>query len=133
MSHAEILTKAIEKALKAGWKTKWGEKLDDSHVQWRNRIIDEPELFIFNHNFAKALWGEEPYAKHYYMFEDGTHWRERDDRLPNWSWHLQQIVIADDPIKYLGENLGDLGTRDFPTAEESTTKNGGIVRKVAHT
>ena len=54
---------------------------------------------------AKALWGEEPYAKHYYMFENGTHWRERDDRLPNWSWHLQQMVIADDPIKYLGENI----------------------------
>jgi hypothetical protein len=25
--------------------------------------------------------------------------------LPMYKWHLQQMVISDDPIKYLGENI----------------------------
>lgn len=47
---------------------------------------------IFNHDFAKALWGGEiqvvpadPYTR------------------VNWKYHLQQMVIADDPIDYAYE------------------------------
>jgi hypothetical protein len=30
-----------------------------------------------------------------------------DMRHPGWQFHLQQMVIANDPIKYLGEHLDD--------------------------
>lgn len=45
---------------------------------------------IFNHDFAKALRGEKKIIV---------------GMIEPWKYHLQQMVIADDPIKYLGENL----------------------------
>jgi hypothetical protein len=39
---------------------------------------------------AKALWG--------LAVDDATH-------KNNWHYHLQQMVIADDPIQYLGEHI----------------------------
>ena len=103
MSNQQILTKAIEKAIAGGWHEGHDFTVVGGHIYDLDNLRTDD--LIYWHSFAKALWGEEPYAKHYYMFENGTHWRERDDRLPNWSWQLQQIVIADDPIKYLGENI----------------------------
>jgi len=92
----EILEQAIQKAIDGGW---------DHHVISRpgsftaieisnsfSLIYDQPFETIFNHDFAKAFWGE------------------HDNQMamtaqPNWQYHLQQMVIADDPIKYLGENI----------------------------
>ena len=92
MSNQEILTKAIQKAIAAGWKPKsW------SRDTIRSFMIDyKPEQYIFNHDFAKALWGEEiPNPERY------------DIEQTAWSYHLQQMVIAEDAIKYLGEHLND--------------------------
>ena len=98
MSNQEILERAIYKAIYGGWRA--GELATYAN------ILEAP-IIIFNHNFAKALWGEEPYAK--------VIWPHPDYELqtgstylaltPLWQYHLQQMVIADDPIKYLGENL----------------------------
>lgn len=57
---------------------------------------------LFNHDFAKALWPE---------VIDGVEYKayllNEPKRTKRWIWqhHLQQMVIADDPIKYLGEHL----------------------------
>jgi hypothetical protein len=48
------------------------------------------ETVIFSHEFARALFGE------------GHH--EDDEYQPyNWTYHLQQAVISDNPIKYMYE------------------------------
>lgn len=76
---------------------------------------------IFNHDFAKALW-DNPERNRYggkvyhVVVEDapGGGWKRSDipeptklvdDLIPAWQYHLQQMVIADDPIKYLGEHI----------------------------
>lgn len=58
---------------------------------------------------AKSLWGEyESSGKELWMERpDSKTWRVRVAPPKNLGWehHLQQIVIAKNPIKYLGENL----------------------------
>lgn len=51
---------------------------------------------IFNHDFAKTFWGEEPRV-------DLT--LRRHGTLKNYEFHLACMVLADDPIKYLGEHI----------------------------
>ena len=107
MNTEEILEKAIKIALDRGWlfaKKKatlakiidavdYGEEL---HIVLRGRSREYSfgayEELIFNHDFAKALWP----CKELDMYHE---------EICIWKHHLQQMVIADDPIKYLGENI----------------------------
>lgn len=149
MSSQEILTKAIEKAIAGGWNY---DGRIGKYTKWRVAIVedfthDERPMFqiyddsgytettwnfpqfslIFNHDFAKALWGEDTnrlwkcpacgysfeYYKHNetqeYCPNDGHKAKDVTEPKPVWEqkWadRLQEMVIADDPIKYLGENI----------------------------
>lgn len=108
MTNQEILTKAIEKAMSRAWDMydfdKWKWKIIDdpfkteahhyqvyAWVETADCTIDIAHI-IFDHDFAKALWGEQHH--------------DDDEYQPyNWCYHLQQMVIAEDPIQYLGENI----------------------------
>jgi hypothetical protein len=55
-------------------------------------VYRSPEQLIYNHDFARALWGEGP----------------ADQDLPamhKWEEHLMHMVIAKDPIAYLAEHI----------------------------
>lgn len=135
MSEKDILEEAIQKAIDGGWwpfapldgrykeKTKpemfkrfYEVEYDGirSKSQWDHDCLEcyDPAYpindFIFDHDFAKALWGEELHHKTFIVPKElstrfaGT----RDlDIKPIWQYHLQQMVIAEDPIKYLSENI----------------------------
>jgi hypothetical protein len=107
MSHQEILERAIRKALKNGW-----DMFLLAHRSWRVIYPHRPCLhigasahgadafhyypdIIYNHDFAKALWGEDRY-----IAPDGA-----ISGFSTWQYHLQQMVIAGDPLKYLGEHI----------------------------
>ena len=109
MTHQEILTRAIQLAIDGGWKQfDGGEVLhyrnsNDKYVklQMNHDGMVASEHYeiasvIFNHDFAKSLWGEE---------ETETKFLYKEQRIPDWLYHLQSMVIAPDPIKYLGDNL----------------------------
>lgn len=135
MTNKEILEKAIQKAIEGGWRPftdrefknvvveHWEEggmievALIDSdiigaHLQW----VRELEGIIFNHDFARALW-KKPNEPDYFDIRGSMSGRKghgstdvmskvTDERwVFGWQYHLQQMVIADDPIKYLGEHL----------------------------
>lgn len=55
-------------------------------------------VIIFNHEFAKALFGKELVALKYPMCEHSKQ---------AWVQHLQQAVIAEDPIDYMYEVVFD--------------------------
>lgn len=108
MKNEEILKKAIDKAVKNGYPD-WGV----------------PKSFavysvIFSHGFAKAFWGVEklrvnqcpkcgwskPYSKHdeeLYCPVDGRKLKEGEETpfSQHWKLCLQQMVLEEDPIKYL--------------------------------
>ena len=108
MSNQEILEKAIQKAIDGGWQPK-SSRYDIhtvgkyGYVRWRwsgmnvvpdfstDRPWSDQDWYtvIYSHDFAKALWGD----------YSGV------DSLPTWQYHLRQMVISDDPIKYLEENM----------------------------
>jgi hypothetical protein len=100
MTDDEILLKAIQKAVDSGLPgLPEINRIDyydgvmrlehDGHNSW---------LSIFNHDFARALWGE----KWLKSTGPGLGEYEAND---GWKHHLQNMVIADDPIKYLGDNI----------------------------
>lgn len=102
MTNQEILETAIQKAIDGGWDMygrkhfaidpagEWLFFYDNPNKGNRNALWKQSEGVIFNQDFAKALWGEANEPKLW---------------IPYRQFHLQQMVIAPDPIKYLGEAM----------------------------
>lgn len=83
MENKEILVKAYTKALLNGWK---------------KFPLIQIDSIIFSHEFAKAFWGEREVIK--------------SDKGPKgigtiigfnygWKCHLQQMILEEEPLKYL--------------------------------
>lgn len=119
IDHKDILERAISKAIDGRWD-KWGWPyfeiepsglyihFSDGEKSWEAKVFITKEVksVIFDHDFAKALWGEDKQlveSKTYHLTKSG--YKERRQFIEAWQYHLQQMVIADDPIKYLGENI----------------------------
>ena len=112
MTHEQILTKAIQRAIAGGWGP-WNAPIivkqfgEDLYLY----IADERwniEAIIYDKDFARALWGTSR--------QDCAYCGQVPVHLnhcpyygiltpPLWEYHLQQMVITDDPIKYLGSTL----------------------------
>ena len=104
----DILEQAITKAIANGWQpmAEQGAGYEvtecddikyyfgDDHGSYSTNDI------IWNHEFAKALWGDTDYTGN-----KCEHCDLVSSFQDMWKHHLQQMVIADDPIKYLGENI----------------------------
>lgn len=118
MDTKTILTQAISKAMSNGWKPKLetGSETDKERyaLSGKLRVND----FIYDHDFAKALWGDIPVEQYYddgdekhpfmggsisYPYNEGS---SIQFVCHAWKYHLQQMVIADNPIQYLKDNMG---------------------------
>ena len=87
MTNEQILEKAINKAIKNGFK-------NDGLIIWCNSLFNDLEDYVaynqllFNHDFAKAFWAN-----------------EKDPRTNNviwgWQYHLQEMVLEKEPLKYI--------------------------------
>lgn len=111
----EILLKAIKLAIKNGWNPKYhfyedkeeatGVEIGVSDVIWVSKdgyqVYEDMYHLLFNHDFAKALWGLK-LIDHQEVDNDGLTW---NFSTMAWQYHLQQLVIADDVFKYLEENI----------------------------
>lgn len=98
-THQQILEKAIQKAANESWKVPSWILVELKYNNY-DFVVDERvwPTIIFNHDFAKALWGEEPCEFDPNMIITSAPPME-------WIFHLQRMVVAEDPIKYLGENI----------------------------
>ena len=103
MTDKEILEQAIQKAIDGGWR---GDMLDIKVKQQDNGIVrvywDNTEWsvldILYNKAFAKALWNTPMHSTTEVNFYTAS-------GLSEWQYHLQQMVISDDPIQYLKENM----------------------------
>lgn len=113
--HIEIVTNADKQPLAARF-----HQVEDFEAYGKPVITLTLYEVFYRHDFARALFGEgyEPADKlfddkdeyrigaeghrHYMTIHDQKLW---DSRRSGWEYHLQQMVIAEDPIKYLGANL----------------------------
>ena len=61
------------------------------------------EKVIFSHDFAKAFWGEGDTIRvsHNYNTYRGNKFDATIKEIPVWQYHLQQMVLQENPINYL--------------------------------
>ncbi len=109
MTEAEILRKAIEKAMANGyatalvWDEETGTLCEAGGLPGKYQPVCSNSI-IFDHEFAKAFWGEERFDG---LVKDGDT-LVRLVRLEIeywWQFHLQQMVLEENPVKYLGRYL----------------------------
>lgn len=116
MNRQEILTKAIDKAIAGGWiPFKVITSIPGNPTE--KLVSLAPQNYIFNHDFAKTLWGDTTIELYFpdselnhqfmggilsYPYDEGS---SMEFNCPKWKYHIQMMVIADDPIAYLRENL----------------------------
>jgi len=121
MTDRQILQKAINKAIGRGWDlfgwkkdklfNNWEVLTDPYHREYKQPVLlvwlDDPECgdmdpilytysvsdIVFNHDFAKAFWFLDKKKNPY--FRNGG----------SWQFHLQQMVLEENPIKYLEKFL----------------------------
>ena len=102
MKNEEILRKAIEKAIKNGFR--WNHPLGLSWSLWA--ISRDIYTVIFSHDFAKAFFGEE--IKSLYKTSEMRKALNEEILIckkPAWQLHLQQMVLEEEPLKYLEKFL----------------------------
>ena len=92
MSDKEILKKAMEKT---GIFSKDHIESMPDHIPNNNNYY----FIIFDHIFAKAFFGSG--QKEY--FWDGK--SGFSITMVAWKWHLQQMVLEENPLKYLSKFL----------------------------
>lgn len=88
MTDQEILLRAVEKAYDNGY-------IEGARMLLWIRHARQVEFglyagIIFNPKFAQALWG--------FIGDDKS-------KTNNWYYHLQQMVVTENPLKYLGEHI----------------------------
>ena len=109
MSDVDILEKAINKAIEGGWVRKRplpNVSPDNLAYDALDFGIPYANTIIFNHEFAKALWGEyhgQYGVSTYYLPAQAPY--DDADSIEYWQFHLSNMAIAKDPIKYLGDNI----------------------------
>ena len=107
MNNEEIIKKAIEKAEKSGFDSKEiKDHFETGYSGYDTLYITE---MIFSHDFAKAFWGE--LKKWEEIISDNGWWISDSEYHAveflgrRWHYHLQQMVLEEDPIKYLEQFL----------------------------
>lgn len=103
MTNKVILEKAILKAIGGGWMDDIdsysfvGNKINFNLSKITTLELSYPEI-IFDHDFAKAVWPDVPIGMLNSQPVENT-------VFSSWKSRLQEMVIAEDPIKYLGDNI----------------------------
>jgi len=123
MTQEDKLKKIIEKAVENGYKVSKAEEdfettiksVDNTpYVSHKSIAVEEGTLqeyeviiayqqIIFDHSFAKAIWGER--KDHLCKTCNGPLIVGTDPYIVGWQAHLQQAVISDNPIDYYYENM----------------------------
>lgn len=112
MTTANKLQKLIERAIEDGLVVpEWVQ--GPAHYTQSLLQLDKAYSLIFNHDFAKALFGEEivtDMKNKYDLLNAGVTTEDHeptgtDYDFPVWMWHLQQAVVSDSPIAYMYEQV----------------------------
>lgn len=117
MTNEQILKKAIEKAvcgtIVPEWMIQDGLGCDeDCNISVPDKWLKNPSIIIFSHDFAKAFWGEKEVG----FATWGGAWEYTEDLdllmhakaahlSKRWQYHLQQMVLKEEPLKYIEKFL----------------------------
>lgn len=115
MTRSETLNAAVKLAQKRGWKLPFF--YSNVNIDYWLNHDDKYKALIFNHDFAKAIWGEDrrgsrPDVRPAASFNRMGRIIPRAGFIVNqtikihgWQYHLSHMVVAEDPLAYLSDNL----------------------------
>ena len=105
MTNKEIINTAFEKAEKNGWKN-CPPTLCISEYEEYSSAEQWAFMFIFSHDFAIAFWGEKRLQTHLYVPEEaGMFGLSVTKSMCAWMFHLQEMVLEKEPLKYIEKFL----------------------------
>lgn len=108
MTDAEKLEALVRRAVESGYEDK-PNFLTQKHIEAERRRVGwylqerSPTDILFNHDFARALFGDKQYVAYQYH----NRLDRKDERLiesgiyPIWKWHLVRAVSHNNPIDYM--------------------------------
>lgn len=110
MTDKEIILAACEKAIKQGYTPPMDMQVQMGMQGYRwdlGKYIEWYPRVIFSHDFAKAFWGEHLLYRFNGVVYEPTKGTDKNDgsHIVCWCYHLQQIVLQENPIKYLEQFL----------------------------
>lgn len=126
MTHEQILKASIEKAFNPQLViVNFGAPVPIAYIDKSGMKVeyDSSSTLIFSHEFAKAFWGDDQWNFGWMVTFDHNNsyswWKDKDPNvnmeyhagseikmwLPAWQYHLQQMVLEEDPITYLEKFL----------------------------
>jgi len=115
MTNKQILEKAIDKAVENGYSStiEWGliKKMLGIEYLLKRIDFDKPVYYsiIFSHDFAKAFWGEKvnrTITERDFNLKTGKEGKGCiASPISEWQYHLQQMVLEKEPIKYIRKFL----------------------------
>lgn len=99
-----MLKQVIEKAIEGGWEERRPDSAGTGILKYEG--IEAYHCILFNHDFAKAFFGEliRKRVKLQRIAGDGTRYVGYL-KAPAWQHHLQQAVLAEDPLEYYFKHL----------------------------
>lgn len=101
MDRAKILERAIQIAIANGYRQPDTPVIIASGDELRRDVW----WLIFNHEFAKALWPTVETRRCVNGCADPYTGMESYIEQDDWVYHLQQMVIAEDPVAYLADHI----------------------------
>jgi hypothetical protein len=122
-THQQILEDAITVAIAGGFELVYPftEQMHDGINKAKHRVFfgdcTEATALIFDQDFAKSLWGNQPiitrpdtYGQLTRVHQGLPVQKPEPSRLEAllveaWRYHLQRMVVAEDAIVYLGQNI----------------------------
>jgi len=111
MNKEEKLKLVIDKAIDNGWMNATGCRFIASDGRLPDMWVIEADKdygfcstqrLLFDHDFAKAFWGEEDTA---IGFITNGGYTMPNKWVKNWQHHLQQAVLEEDPLEYYFKHL----------------------------
>jgi hypothetical protein len=94
MTNTEKLVLLVQRARSNGWDM----TVYADWAQGTTSLVHGTNWYqlIFNHDFARALFGDEDA-----LVSNNSYGAGHTGTGPAWKMHLQQAVISDDPIDYM--------------------------------
>jgi hypothetical protein len=99
MTDKEILDRVLVKMGEQCFISFFDDKTFNTYGN--NLRMDLVRGYLFDHIFAKAFWGGEIYDYHEGSPTGEDFWMYK----PSWQYHLQQMVLEENPIRYLEQFL----------------------------
>jgi hypothetical protein len=113
LTQQEVLLKALDKAVANGFDEDefdgWNLLSGAEKLSLLRQALEHCAYYsiIFRPSFAEALWGDDEYKNCRTCHRQHYDQTDMNDNMPPWEYHLQEMVIADDPIEYLRSTLDE--------------------------